>query len=200
MNKTQRVKCSFALIVCMTLFQLGNPGFSEEERVVHQPSPYIQPVMQKAENQVDLKKLALAQELTNWMQNTLQEKRALVAVVARKGGHDIQKHDKTGMAHAGLAVYDPRAQTWLIYNLVQDTPAKSQSNRPTESIWRTAPLDFYYRQTGYGKEALILIPNTETQQKVYASIVDGRYKQLSTITAYNLLSPYDSQKSLNCNK
>ena len=175
-------------------------GFAAEQARADPPS-VAPPAIQTAKPAIDAKKLALAKELTAWMQATLQEKKALVAVVARKGGEDVKKHDKTGMAHTGLAVYDPRAQTWLIYNLVQETKKPDSPPGPaTESIWRTAPLDFYYGQTGYDKEALLLIPDIETQQRVYEAILNGNYKKLNAVKTYNLLSPYDSVTSLNCNK
>ena len=149
----------------------------------------------KAANQIDEPKLAIAKDLTQWLQNTLADKKALVAVVARKGGPDAKKHDATGMAHSGIAVYDPRAKTWIIYNLLNEggTP-------PQAALWRTAPLDFFYGQTGYDKDALVLIPDAVTQQRMYEAVLNGNYKKLQFTPTYNLLSSFDSPSSLNCNK
>lgn len=152
------------------------------------------PVAQQA--QVDTAKLEVAKKLTAWLQSVLKEKQALVAVVARKGGEDVKKHDLTGMAHSGLAVYDPRAKTWLVYNLLYEQKGAEALN----SLWKTAPLDFFYGQTGYEPDALLLIPEPEVQQRMYEAILNGNYKQLQFTQRYNLLSRYDSLDSLNCNK
>jgi len=142
--------------------------------------------------QLDEKKLQVAKDLTDWLQVTLQKNEALVAVVARKGGEDVKKHDITGMAHSGLAIYDPRAKTWIIYNLL--------NTNNVSKLWRTAPLDFFYGQTGYVKDALILLPDKLIQQRMYEAILDEKYKNLLFTEKYNLLSPYAGKNSLNCNK
>src|SRR5688500_8324218 len=145
---------------------------------------------------VDAQKLQIAKDLTDWLNYTLQEKKVLVAVVGRQGSSQTKKQDKTGMGHAGLAVYDPRAQSWIIYNLLNTTTG----SQPKGEIWRTAPLDFFYAQKGYEKDALILIPDTLTQQRMYEAILNGNYQRLFYTDTYNLLSIYDSPQSLNCNK
>lgn len=147
-------------------------------------------------NRVDKRKLQLAKDLTKWMRSTLQEQEALVAVIARKGGNDVKKHDKTGMAHSGLAVYDPRLKTYIIYNLLSETKASA----PISKIWRSAPVNFFYGQTGYHKNALLLIPDKITQDRLYNSILNNQYQNLLFTNKYNLLSSYASNKSLNCNK
>lgn len=145
---------------------------------------------------IDTRKLEIAKELTDWVNNTLQQKKALVAVVGRQGSPQTKKQDKTGMGHAGLAVYDPRAQSWIIYNLLNTTTG----HHPKGEIWRTAPVDFFYAQKGYEKDALLLIPDAVTQQRMYEAILNGNYQQLFYTSNYNLLSIYDSPHSLNCNK
>jgi hypothetical protein len=145
---------------------------------------------------IDAKKLQLAKDLTDWLNYTLQEKKTLVAVVGRQGSPQTKKQDKTGMGHAGLAVYDPRAKSWIIYNLLNTTTG----SQPKGEIWRTAPLDFFYAQKGYEKDALLLIPDTVTQQRMYEAILNGNYQRLFYTDDYNLLSIYDSPHSLNCNK
>jgi hypothetical protein len=200
MSLFTRSKMVVAFSSALVLAQFACAGFAEEASGGNNPPPSPTPI-QQVDTAIDQRKLSLAKALTDWMQTTLLKEKTLVAVVARKGGEDVKKHDKTGMAHSGLAVYDPRAQTWLIYNLVQDTKtAQDQPGPATESIWRTAPLDFYYGQTGYDEDALILIPDLATQQRVYEAMVSGDYKKLTFTSAYNLLSPYDSLKSFNCNK
>lgn len=146
---------------------------------------------------IDPQKLAIAKKLTDWMQTKLLERKTLVAVVSRKGGNDARKRDRTGMAHSGLAVYDPRAQTWILYQLMNNG---SNAAQPVAELWRTAPLDFFYGQTGYESNALLMIPDEETQQRIYDGIVSGKASRLMFTRNYNLLSKYDSDESLNCNK
>lgn len=145
---------------------------------------------------IDQQKLVVAKHLTHWLQQTLLERKAIVAVVARKGGKDLKGRDRTGMAHSGLAVYDPRAQTWILYQILKS----SASTEPVAELWRMAPLDFFYGQTGYEENALVLIPEAETQQRIYDSILSGRAWRLAFTRKYNLLSKYDGHESLNCNK
>lgn len=156
---------------------------------------HVQPSVKECAS-VDSEKLQVAKELTDWLQRTLEEKGALVAVVARRGGEDVKKHDSTGMAHAGVAVYDPRAKTWIIYNLLNEM----HNGQAESSLWRTAPLDFFYGQTGYVRDALILIPDEEVQHRMYEAVLNGNFKKLHFTKTYNLLSPYSSKTSLNCSK
>lgn len=158
----------------------------------------VQPVIaqEKTAPPVDEKKLEVAKHLTDWMQNKLKEKGTIVAVVARKGGRDVKGRDRTGMAHSGLAVYDPRAQTWILYQILNNAKA----GEPTAELWRMAPLDFFYGQTGYDENALLLIPDKETQERVYESILNGKAWNMAFTKKYNLLSRYDSADSMNCNK
>jgi hypothetical protein len=158
--------------------------------------PTIAALAAESPASVNQRKLEVAKHLTDRLQDTLKEHHILVAVVSRRGGKDIQKHDITGMAHSGLAVYDPRAQTWLLYNLVND----STSGQAVASLWRTAPLDFFYGQTGFEEHALVLVPETEIQQRIYQSVLTGKFKKLLFTRNYDLLSRYDSPNSLNCNK
>lgn len=188
------LKHLFTLTV--SVLMLSNTALASPKDV--DPGQVQKPIAQSCASQIDEKKLQIAKDLTSWLQDTLQSKQALVAVVARKGGDDVKKHDKTGMAHSGLAVYDPRAQTWIIYNLLNEN--KQDVSEPVSSIWRTAPLDFFYGQTGYEKDALVLIPDKDTQQRIYEAILTGNYKKIHFTDKYNLLSIYDSNQSLNCNK
>ena len=171
----------------------ANATLQTQETIEENPA---QPPAIETQNKIDAQKLQVAKELTDWLNRTLQEKQALVAIVGRNGSVQTRKQDETGMGHGGLAVYDPRAQSWLVYNLLNDVRGKA----PQGSIWRTAPLDFFYGQTGYDKEALILIPDKVTQQRLYESILNGNYKKLFITRNYNLLSPPDTARSLNCNK
>ncbi|MDZ4835563.1 MAG: DUF2145 domain-containing protein [Candidatus Melainabacteria bacterium] len=154
------------------------------------------PIYHKIAPPVDQEKLTVAKQLTDWLQNKLMERKAIVAVVSRKGGRDLKGRDRTGMAHSGLAVYDPRVKTWILYQVLNNPKA----GQPTAELWRMAPLDFFYGQTGYDKNALVLIPDRETQQRVYESILNGKAWKMAFTKKYNLLSRYDSADSMNCNK
>lgn len=145
---------------------------------------------------LDQPKLNVAKHLTDWMQNTLHSKKAIVAVVSRKGGKDLKGRDRTGMAHSGLAVYDPRVQTWIIYQILGNT----RTGEPIAELWRMAPVDFFYGQTGYEENALLLIPDAITQERIYESILNGKALKLAFTRKYNLLSQFNTADSLNCNK
>jgi hypothetical protein len=100
------------------------------------------------------------------------------------------------MAHSGIAVYDPRIQTWIVYNLVNSVKGAS----PKSVLYRTALIDFFYGQTGYETEALLLIPDKPTQDRMYKAFLEGKHRELFFTDNYNLLSPYNNATSLNCNK
>jgi len=74
-------------------------------------------------------KLEIAEELSDWMSNTLSKQNAIAAVVARNGKEQAQRHDATGMAHSGLALYDPDKKQWVIYNLLNDEVDTSATDR-----------------------------------------------------------------------
>src|SRR4030095_896357 len=145
---------------------------------------------------LDQQKLTVAKRLTDWLQKSMLQRKAIAAVVSRKGGQDVKSRARTGMAHSGIAIYDPRAQTWILYQILGMTT----SGQPVAELWRMAPVDFFYGQTGYEANALLLIPDSETQQRVYQSILNGRAFKLAFTKNYNLLSEFDSVNSLNCNK
>jgi hypothetical protein len=161
-----------------------------------QTLPHAYAAAPTAKQTVDEKKLAVAEHLTDWMQNTLLSEKAIVAVVSRKGGKDVKSRDFTGMAHSGLAVYDPRAQTWILYQIL-NCP---ENGAPKAVLWKSAPLDFFYGQTGYDENALVLIPDSQTQTRIYNGIISGKAFKLAFTNKYNLLTQYDSPDSLNCNK
>lgn len=178
-------------LLMMLVAAPASPAFADNTVGETNPQTLLQR-QHAPKSAIDEKKLEIAKQLTDWMNQTLQKREVLVAVVARRGGGDVKKHDKTGMAHSGLAVYDPRAQSYIVYNLLNENQQATQ--------WRTAPLDFFYGQTGYDLDALLLIPDKETQSRMYQAILDGRYKQLLWTKQYNLLSSPTSLTSINCNK
>ena len=100
------------------------------------------------------------------------------------------------MAHSGIAVYDPRIQTWTIYNLVNSVKGSS----PKSVLYRTALIDFFYGQQGYETEGLLMIPDKATQERMYEAFLAGKHRKLFFTENYNLLSYYNSSGSLNCSK
>lgn len=144
----------------------------------------------------DHRKLGVAQELTEWMERTLCQKGSTVVVVSRKGGSDAKGRDCTGMAHSALAMYDERTQKWFLYQILKSQDATG----PVAELWCMAPVDFFYGQTGYEKNALLLIPDRETQSRLCEGITSGAVWKLAFTRKYNLLSRFDSSDSLNCNK
>lgn len=77
----------------------------------------------------DPMRLEIAHELNEWMEKTLDKQKAIAAVVARNGKEQAQRHDATGMAHSGLALYDQDKKQWIIYNLLNDEVDTSATDR-----------------------------------------------------------------------
>ncbi|HEY9745427.1 MAG TPA: DUF2145 domain-containing protein [Oculatellaceae cyanobacterium] len=170
------------------------PGYAEKLLTADKIPAVDLPIKQyKHSNQC---KLEVATELAQWLHNTLQSKQALVAVVARNARPITEKYDATGMGHVGLAVYDPRVQSWLFYHLLNDVIEK----QPTANLYISAPIDFFYDQRGYKREALIMLPPQDIQQRIYNAILNQAYKKLHFTKRYSLTSGYDSVQSINCTK
>lgn len=192
-------------------------------------------------------KLEMAQDLSKWMTEQLNQKKAVAAVVARNGWEEVQRYDETGMAHSGLAIYDDKQKKWIVYNLLQDTIApqpsvfstlknkgatqafwqawqsmpsfkrqdvvtylnplntlksirqKFQTTNPPAKIWCSDPVDFFY-DGGEKRDALLLIPSREIQERLRKAIHNGQYQKLHFTPKYNLVSEPHSNASLNCNK
>ena len=142
------------------------------------------------------RKVDVAQQLTDWMQKTLAQESAIVAVVARQGGLQHKKYDKTGMLHTGLVMWHPDENRWKIYNLI-DSPAGRGTR--CEVQW-TEPPDFFVQQGGYQKEALLLFPERAIQARLREGLLNGEYRRLGFTTDYNIISPPHAETSLNCNK
>jgi hypothetical protein len=94
---------------------------------------YADPPLEK-HDKIDARKLELAHELSDWMTTTLDKKQAIAAVVARNGNAQAQRHDPTGMAHSGLALFDSDKKEWMIYNLLNDVPGNSTPARLLDYI------------------------------------------------------------------
>ena len=145
---------------------------------------------------VNPRKLPVASQLAEWMEKSLANENAQVAIVARQGGLMHQKYDKTGMLHTGIAMLHPREKQWRIYNLV-DT---AQRFEPSCDVQWADAQDFFSQQGGYRQKSMLLIPEKSVQAKMKKALLNGDYKKLAFTTNYNMLSRPDSTESLNCNK
>jgi len=141
-------------------------------------------------------KLQTAQELGDWLQDTLRRKDAQVAIVSRNGSAQVQQHDPTGMAHSGIAVRCEQDQTWHVYNLINH----AQGELPQAGIYKSTLTDFFYEQHGLKKDGLVMIPPKDIQQKMAEGIQNGQYKKLFFTRDYNFISVPHTTRSLNCNK
>lgn len=150
----------------------------------------------RSEDKTDARKVAVSEKLSLWVRKTLKEKNADVAVLARRGSKFTRHFDSSGFAHTSFAVRVPEQNDWVTFNLFSDPATKRR-----QDYIRLATLeDFYYGQTGYEEDTLILLPSPPLQGKILQGFLSGKYQQLFFTDRYNLLSnPYTSQ-SLNCTK
>lgn len=153
--------------------------------------PMEAPIRKKPE------KLAIAQDLNDWLIKTLEQKNIKAAVVARLGNKEVHQHDKTGMVHSGIVVFNEQEKQWQIYNLINDV----QDEEPVAHLFRSNPIDFFYGQRDpVQKDALLLVPNKADQEKLKNSIANGDYKKMYFTRDYNLITTPNTMRSLNCNK
>ncbi len=152
------------------------------------------PMLQVAKT--DSRKQEMAERLSNWVLEEVQKTDAEVAIVARGGSRISKTQDKTWMEHSGILIRNPRTRQWEVYNLLNDFCDQS----PKCDLWRNEPLDFFYSQPNYDNEALLLLPDKKTQRKLKRGIESGEYKKLLFTNNYNLITRFDGNQSLNCNK
>lgn len=140
-------------------------------------------------------KMEIANRLSQWVRKTMIAEHVTVGIIGRQGNETTKKFDSTGLAHAGFVVHMPD-DTWTTFNLFSDPATK----RRTQAIWQASLEDFYYGQTGYVENTLLLIPEPELQAKVLNGFTSGKYKKLAFTDQYNLIAnPYTSM-TLNCTK
>lgn len=141
-------------------------------------------------------KAAVVKELSHWLTQTLEAKNVKAALIARLGNQEVHRHDKTGMAHSGIVVFNEQDKQWQIYNLINDV----RDEEPVAHLFRSTPEDFFYGQSSMKKDALLLIPEKEDQEKLKESFKNGDYKKMYFTQDYNLITAPDTMRSLNCNK
>lgn len=143
------------------------------------------------------KKEALAEDMSAWTIQTLQENHARVGVVARQGAYLTRLFDRTGMTHSGFVFQDPTTGEWITYSLYSNP----ETGRKTAQLWRQSLKDFFYGQRSKHQEALLLIPEpalqTEILKRFYA---DPFVSLLPQNHAYSLIAPLQSPTSFNCTK
>ncbi len=142
------------------------------------------------------RKVMVATELAQWMEQVLAQEKIQLAVVARQGGRQHRQHDVTGMLHSGIVWRDPLDERWKIYNLVD---YRTKGKPQCQILW-TDPVDFFYQQGGYDPDALLLIPDDAIQKRMAALLQNGGFQRMAFTRQYNLLSPPHGPDSLNCNK
>ncbi len=143
------------------------------------------------------KKLALAETLSNWVVETLQRQNAKVGVLARQGSVFTRLFDPTGMTHSGFVFQEPVTGEWITYSLYSD-PA---NNRKTALLWRQNIKDFFYGQINDRKEALLLLPPMDLQERLLQRLQANPFQSLLPVNHhYNLVAPLESPLSFNCTK
>jgi len=144
----------------------------------------------------DPKKHEIAERLSEWVRKTMTDQHAVVGIIGRQGNETTKRFDKTGLAHAGFIVHMPGTDTWVTFNLFSDPTTK----RRTQAIWQASLEDFYYGQTGYVVDTLLLIPDHDLQEKILAGFTSGNYKKLAFTDQYNLIANPFTPYTLNCTK
>jgi hypothetical protein len=143
------------------------------------------------------KKLALAETLSDWAVETLERENARVGVLARQGSVFTRLFDPTGMTHSGFVFQEPATGEWITYSLYSD-PA---TNRKTALLWRQNIKDFFYGQINDRKEALLLLPPRDLQERLLLRLRANPFQSLLPVNHhYNLVAPLESLLSFNCTK
>ncbi len=148
--------------------------------------------------QYDPQKMLIAKKLSAWVREVMIAEHANIAIIGRQGNKLTKRFDATGLAHAGFVLHQDQGQEpeWVTLNLFADPATKKR----TQDIWQASIEDFYYGQTGYGEDTLILIPSPELQKKLLQGFRAGNYRQLWFTDQYNLIAYPYTLKTLNCTK
>jgi hypothetical protein len=175
-----------------------------EERVKQGAPPFEElmgPQLRELGPKPDDGKLTRAKDLGRWLEEVLRHKKVEVAVVSRQGSEYAKLFDPTGMTHSGIAVRDPNGETYTIYNLINHVHGNpSQGIAPQAAVWKSTPLDFFWEKERGTRDALVMFPFEELQQKMLQGIKSGEYKKLYFTSDYNIVSKPHTSDSLNCNK
>ncbi len=153
------------------------------------------PLLPKPER-TDFRKLENAEMLSEWAIKKLSEGKESVGVIARSGNWLIKWQDKTQMQHSGILFFDKEQKKWQVCDLADDL---SQSP-PQCEVAMSDPVDFFYNQSNYDRDALLMVPAKEVRARMQKAFKKGEYKDLQFTNTYNIVTPPDSPNSLNCNK
>lgn len=129
------------------------------------------------ENSYDPKKVMQALEFAHKTQIRLDESQANVAIIARVG-QDLSKYNLR-YSHLGLIERLPDGTWSVMHELNQCGTANSELF--------TEGLGNFFMDDMFAFETLVLIPSSETQQKIQQVMADGRAKNLHA-ARYNMLS------------
>ncbi|WP_303673804.1 DUF2145 domain-containing protein [Vampirovibrio chlorellavorus] len=203
MNHSYSFRKTGVWVVCLLLLTqtlTRNPAWAEPPAVTASDSlrtasydalpvkPYVWSNSQK---------LALAETLSNWAVETLKRENARVGVLARQGSVFTRLFDPTGMTHSGFVFQEPETGEWIIYSLYSDPV----NNRKTALLWRQSIKDFFYGQRNDRKEALLLLPSDDLQERLLQRLRAKPFQSLLPLQHhYNLVAPLESVLSFNCTK
>lgn len=153
------------------------------------------PLLPKTDR-TDFRKLENAELLSEWAIEQLKTGKESVGVIARSGNWLIKWQDKTQMQHSGILFFDKKQKKWQVCDLADDL---SQSP-PRCAVAVTDPVDFFYSQSNYDREALLMVPDKAVRARMQKAFKNDEYKKLQFTDVYNIVTPPDSPNSLNCNK
>ncbi len=186
-----RSRLALGLVMsCLALIAVMSSGLAESV-------PALDSLPTKPYQWNEPKKETLADSMSHWAEKTLVENHAKVGLVARQGAYLTRLFDRTGMTHSGFVFQDPNSGEWITYSLYSDLA----THQKTALLWRQGLKDFFYGQRSGRKEALLLIPSAELQEKLLARFYAQPFHALLPANHhYSLVAPIDSLTSFNCTK
>lgn len=153
------------------------------------------PLLPKPER-TDYRKLENAELLSDWAIDQLKAGKESVGVIARSGNWLVKWQDKTRMQHSGILFFDKQEKKWQVCDLADDL----SQNPPRCEVAFSDPVDFFYEQSNYDRDALLMVPEKNVRARMQKAFKNGEYKQLQFTRTYNIVTPPESPMSLNCNK
>lgn len=148
------------------------------------------------DDMTDFRKLENADILSEWAIEKLKQGRESVGIIARSGNWLIKWQDKTQMQHSGILFFDKQRKKWQVCDLADDL----RQSPPKCSVAMSDPIDFFYNQSNYDRDALLMVPDKAIRARMQKAFKKGEYKDLQFTDTYNIVTPPESPHSLNCNK
>jgi len=179
-----------SLFVCLKAMAV-EPALPNQQFSEFQGLP-IKPIVEKSKS-----KQLRAHVLSNWVIKKLEDEHVKVAVITRVGSPLAVLFDETGMTHSGYVFKNPATGQWTTYSLYSDPSAHYQKSR----VWQQSIESFYYAQSGRKRDALMLVPSLEVQEKLLARLTSQPFNTLLPANEhYNLVAPLENPNSFNCTK